>query len=365
MENREIIFYHAFSCIGGFGPQKFRKLLAYFGNLEEAWFANHNDLLSSDIGSSITSAFLEKRDATSPEKLFAELDKYDIGVIIQSDADYPTQLKEIPSAPAILYVRGNREILKNKSIAVVGSRKFTHYGEVVTQNLCRDLVQSGLTIVSGLALGIDAIAHRAVLDAGGKTVAVLGTGIDDGTVYPRDNFNLARQILASGGALITEYPPLTPSLKQNFPARNRIMAGLALGTLVVEAAVDSGSLITGGFALEFSREVFAVPGSIYSPQSAGTNYLIKNGAKLVESAKDILEELRIFTPTEKGTSAKIYEPKTDVEKNVWKFLSTDPLHVDRLVKLSKLNPALVASTLALLEIEGAVRNIGGQNYIKI
>lgn len=364
MQNNNIVYYHAFSCIGGFGPQKFKKLLTHFGSLERAWGASQEELLASDIGPAITKSLLEKRNGLSPEKLFSELEKEKIEVITQDRELYPPQLKEISSAPAIIYVKGNLDVLKNKSLAVVGSRKFTQYGERATQNLCRDLVRAGLTIVSGLALGIDAIAHRATLDAQGSTIAVLGTGIDDETIYPRDNFNLAKQILVSGGALITEYPPKTPSLKQNFPARNRIMAGLTLGTLVVEAAFDSGSLITAGLALEFNREVFAVPGPIFSPQSVGANYLIKNGAKLVESAADVLQELNISIRRHPMSAQKIYEPKTKEEKLTWNVLSSDPLHVDKISKLTKLNPATIGSVLAMMEIEGVVKNIGGQNYIK-
>ena len=365
MENKnELIYYHAFNCIGGFGPQKFKKLLVYFKKLEKAWNSGKDDLIASAIGPALTNTFLQKRNSLNPEELFAELEKEKIGLILQNSAAYPPQLKEIPSAPAIIYVRGNPEVLKNKSLAVVGSRKFSQYGQRVAENLCRDLVQAGLTITSGLALGIDAIAHRSALDREGTTIAVLGTGIDDETIYPRENFNLAHRILENGGALITEYPPKTPSLRQNFPARNRIMAGLSLGVLVVEAALESGSLITAEHALEFNREVFAVPGQIFSPQSEGTNQLIKNGAKLVQSAKDILEELRISSAAEKNASVKIFEPRNQTEKAVWKFLGSDPLHVDRLMKLTKLNPALLASTLAMMEIEGAVRDVGGKNYIR-
>ena len=364
MSNNDLIYYHAFSCIGGFGPQKFKKLLSFFGTLEAAWGASRDDLAAADIGPAAVKTFLEKRSGLSPERLFSELEREKIGLITQNHPAYPPQLKEIASAPAVLYGRGNLDALKQKSVAVVGSRKFTEYGARATQSLCRDLVRAGLAIVSGLALGIDAIANRATLDAGGTTVAVLGTGIDDATIYPRDNFNLARDILANGGTLISEFPPRTPSLKQNFPARNRIMAGLALGTLVAEAALDSGSLITAGFALEFNREVFAVPGPVFSPQSAGANYLIKNGAKLVESAADVLQELNIVR-SENPAPAKIFEPKTAEEKAVWKALGTDPVHVDRLSKLTKLNPAVVGATLATLEIEGLVRNVGGQNYIKM
>jgi len=365
MDNgNELVFFHAFSCVGGFGPQKFQKLLGHFGSLEKAWSAGSEDLHASGIGPAAVKNFLEKRNSLSPEKLFLELEKAKVELLTQNSPLYPFQLKEISSAPAVIYVRGNPEILKNKSIAVVGSRKFTEYGQRTTQNLTRDLVRSGLAIVSGLALGIDAIAHRAALDTDGATVAVLGTGIDDETIYPRDNFNLAQDILSSGGALLTEYPPHTPSLKQNFPARNRIMAGLALGTLVIEAALDSGSLITAGLALEANREVFAVPGPIFSPQSAGANFLIKNGAKLVESAADVLQELNI-AERNGTTPQKVYEPKTPEEKKLWNVLGSDPIHVDRLVKLTRLNPATIGSTLSTLEIQGAVKNIGGQNYIRL
>ena len=363
MRDNELIFFHAFSSIGGFGPQKFSKLLSCFGTLERAWGASEKELADSDIGPAAVNSLLKKRNELDPEKLFSRLKEEDIGLITQNHEAYPPQLKEISSAPAVLYARGNLEILKNKSLAVVGSRKFTEYGKRATQGLCRDLVRAGLAIVSGLALGIDAIAHRATLDAGGATIAVLGTGIDDPTIYPRDNFNLAQDILSGCGVLLSEFPPETPSLKQNFPARNRIMAGLSLGTLVVEATLESGSLITAGLALEANREVFAVPGPIFSLQSAGANFLIKNGAKLVESASDILQELNL-SQVGKSSSQKIFEPKGREEKMVWNVLSSDPLHVDRIAKLTKLNPAVVGSTLAMMEIQEAVRNVGGQNYVR-
>jgi DNA processing protein len=361
---REVIYYHAFNCVGGFGPQKYKFLLTNFPSLEAAWNASREALIGTGISQKLADFFLAKREKLEPEKLFAQLNKENIIPLVIDDKNYPPQLKEIHSAPPIIYIKGNIEILKSKSIAVVGSRKFTDYGRRVAQNLCRDLVSSGLAIVSGLALGIDAISHRAAIDANGITIAVLGSGLDDPNIFPRENFNLSKQILESGGALISEYPPRTPSFKQNFPARNRLMAGLTLGTLVVEAALGSGSLITADYALEFGREIFSVPGPLFSPQSEGTNELIKKGAKLVGSAKDILEELRIPSKSEGKNNLIIYEPKSEEEKIVWKFLGSDPLHVDRLVILSKLNPALVASTLAMMEIGGAVRDIGGKNYIK-
>jgi len=364
MQNNEIIFWHAFNSVEGFGPQTFRKLTARFSSLAEAWRAGRENLINSGLTKKQAEVFSEFRENNSPEKLFEDLLGEKIGIITIKSETYPSQLKEIPTAPPVIYVRGNPEILKNKSLAVVGSRKFTGYGRRVTENLCRDLVRAGLTIVSGLALGIDGIAHRATLDSEGITIAVLGTGIDDETIYPREHFNLGKRIFEGGGALISEFPPKTPSLKQNFPARNRIMAGLTLGTLVTEAAESSGSLITAGLALEFSREVFAVPGDIFSPQSAGANGLIKKGAKLVASSADILEELNI-SRAYSASARKVFEPKSEEEKTVWKVLSNIPLHVDKLAKMTKLDTATLSSTLAIMEIEGAVKNVGGQNYIKM
>jgi DNA processing protein len=360
----EKIFWHAINCIGGFGPRAFKTLTSGFPSLEDAWRDDGEIFFDLDLTQKQTNNFLEFRKNNSPENLFDELTKENIELITIEDEAYPTQLKEIASAPPVLYIRGDRKILSKKSIAIVGSRKFTEYGRRVTENLTKDLVRAGLTIVSGLALGIDGIAHRAALDAGGLTAAVLGTGIDDRTIYPRDHFNLAKNIIENGGALLTEQPPRTPSLKQNFPARNRIMSGLALGTLVIEAAENSGSLITAQFAPEQNREVFAVPGDIFSPQSAGANILIKRGAKLVSSAMDILEEFSL-SRSHPQLALKLFKPKTDKEKTIWKILSNDHLHIDKISKLAKLDTATVSSVLATLEIEGAVKNIGGQNFIKL
>jgi len=364
-KQNEQIFWHAFNCVDGFGPQAFKKLLAGFSSLEQAWKSTDTDRFEQlGLTKKQIDNFFLSRQKNLPENIFGELAKEKIEILTIKDEAYPSHLKEIASAPPVLYLRGNRAILSNKSIAIVGSRKFTEYGRRVTENLTRDLVRAGLTIVSGLALGIDGIAHRAALDAGGITAAILGTGIDDATIYPREHFNLARRIIESGGALITEQPPRTPSLKQNFPARNRIMAGLALGTLVIEAAESSGSLITANFALEQNREVFAVPGDIFSPQSDGANLLIKKGAKMVTSAADILEEFSL-SRAQIELPLKIFKPESPEEKIIWKIISNDPLHIDKISKLTKLETATVASTLATLEIEGAVKNIGGQNFIKL
>jgi DNA processing protein len=361
----ENIFWHAFNCVDGFGPQTFKKLLAGFSSLEEAWKSTDAEKLEQlGLTKKQIDNFFQFRQKNDPENLFENLLKEKIEILTIKDETYPAQLKEIASAPPALYARGDKAVLCNKSIAVVGSRKFTEYGQRVTENLTRDLVRAGLTIVSGLALGIDGIAHRSALESGGITAAVLGTGIDDATIYPREHFNLAHKIIENGGALITEQPPKTPSLKQNFPARNRIMAGLALGTLVIEAAEISGSLITANFALEQNREVFSVPGDIFSPQSTGANLLLKRGAKLVSSAADILEEFSL-SRSQPALPLKIFEPKTNEEKIIWKILSNESLHIDKISKLTKLETAVVSSVLGVMEIENVVKDVGGKNYIRL
>ena len=248
-------------------------------------------------------------------------------------------------------------------VSIVGSRKFTSYGSQAAHVLARELASAGITIVSGMAIGIDSVAHRSTLDKQGQTVAVLGNSLDDAHIYPRVNFNLSREIMDSG-ALVSDYPIATSASEFTFPARNRIIAGLSLGTLVVEAGEKSGALITAELALEFNREVFAVPGSIFSQQSAGTIALLKKGAKPVTGIKDILEELNL-NEVRKNPPVKNYHCEKPEEKTLLNLLSSDPVHIDNLVKLSKMGTADVASTLAIMEIKGWTKNIGGQNYIKI
>jgi DNA processing protein len=223
------------------------------------------------------------------------------------------------------------------------------------------LARAGIAVVSGLALGIDSFAHRGALEGGGKTIAVLGSSLEDQNIGPRTNFELSRDIMESG-ALVSEFPVGVTSLPGNFPARNRIMAGMTLGTLVIEAAVDSGSLITASLALEFNREVFALPGSVFSPQSEGTNKLIKSGAKLVTNIADILEELNI-EQVKAAEKVKKIIPASAEEEIILKKLSHEPTHIDNITKLTKLEASVISSTLAIMEMKGMVKNIGGQNYI--
>jgi len=280
------------------------------------------------------------------------------------DPRYPALLKEIPDAPPLLFVEGSTEALSLRHVAVVGSRNPSPSGRKAAQYLAKGLAKAEFGIVSGLATGIDAAGHRGALEAGGVTVAVFGTGLD--RVYPRQHRDLAGEIVARRGALISEFTPGTEPLAANFPRRNRIISGLSLGVLVVEAAAQSGSLITARMALEQGREVFAVPGSIYSPVSRGCNDLIKDGAKLVQSVSDITEEFGPSPWPEARESAPIPAPEEDAPHwTLLKFIAYDPTSVDTLVAATG-NPAeSIASMLLMLELQGYVESAPGGGYIRI
>jgi len=354
-------YLNALNKINGVGPQKMRMLLSFFETPEQIWNASADELEKSGIGPAITAKIVLERSNINPDVEWEKMQKENIQMITFNDPKYPQALKEISSAPYLIYMKGEID-LNAPMISIVGSRKYTQYGAQVANAFARDLAAAGLVVVSGMAMGIDALAHRGALDGGGKTIAVLGNSLDDKNIYPRVNFNLSREIIENG-ALLSDFPMETPAgIPGNFPSRNRIIAGLSLGTLIVEAGEKSGTLITSGLALEFNRSVFAVPGSIFSSQSIGTNELLKRGAKLVTSISDILEELNLNEGYAQETPiAKI--PDSEEEKILLKILSTDPVHIDNLAKMSRLNTSVVGSTLSLMEIKGWVKNIGGQNYI--
>ncbi len=273
------------------------------------------------------------------------------------DKNYPKILKEISNPPKILYYLGE---IKDKEpcFAIVGTRRYSSYGKQVALEIAGDLAEAGLTIVSGFAPGIDTFAHQAVIEREKRTIAVLGTGLDEKSIYPRSNLKLVNEILENGGCLISEYPPETQGAKFTFPQRNRIISGLSLGVLVVEAKEKSGALITASFAFSQKRKVFAVPGPIYSSNSKGCHYLIKKGAKLVENANDILKELNLLclTPGVKQWG------ENEEENFILDALKEGALYIDEIIKRTKLPAATVASTLAILEIKGKVKNLGGNVY---
>jgi len=281
----------------------------------------------------------------------------EIKTITIDDRNYPRLLKEIKDTPKVLYYRG--EIFPEENcFAIVGTRRCSSYGKQVALEIAGDLAEAGLTIVSGLAPGIDTFAHQAAVERNKRTIAVLGTGIDERTIYPQSNLKLAKKILETGGCLISEYPPGTPGSQFTFPQRNRIISGLSRGVLVVEAKQKSGALITAEWARKQGRKVFAIPGPIYSSNSKGCHYLIKEEAKLVENANDILKELNL--PQKELSS--FYEGETGEENLILEALKEEALDVDKIIERTKLSPAKVASTLAILEIKGKVRNLGGNIY---
>lgn len=359
-------FLNALNKINGLGPQKMKLLLDFFGTSQKIWEADYENLAKSGIGEAISKKISSEKEKIDPDKEWEKLEKENVRMITFKDFSYPPLLREIPSAPYILYIKSDLELSKIFSepmIAVVGSRKMTSYGKQVAYSFSRELALAGISVVSGMALGVDAEAHLGALEAKGKTIAILGSGLDDKNIGPKTNFNLSRKIINSG-ALVSDFPIDTESLPAYFPARNRLMAGLTLGTLVVEAAASSGSLITANLALEFNREVFSVPGPIFSPSSEGTNNLLRSGAKLVTSIKDILEELHLEKRKEIEKARNII-PDSEEEKIILEKLGSEPVHIDNLVKLTKLKTATVASTLVMMEMKGIAKDIGGQNYIYI
>lgn len=271
------------------GAVKKQKLFKHFKNIEKIYNATKEELMQAEgIGEKTSEIILSTSIKQNLDKHIEYMEKHNIDIVSIQDAEYPEILKEIYDAPISLYVRGNKNILNELSVAIIGCRECTEYGRNITKNLSYNIAKNKINIVSGLAKGIDGIAHQGALFAGGKTVAVLGNGLD--TIYPKENEHLALEILQKGGAIISEYPLGTKPEKQNFPERNRIVSGMSKGIIVVEAKEKSGTLITVDFALEQGRDVFVVPGNINSEASIGTNDLIKQGAKLITSYKDVLEE---------------------------------------------------------------------------
>lgn len=275
------------------------------------------------------------------------------------DKEYPFSLKEISNPPETIYVKGNLPHKDRICFAIVGTRKYSLYGKQIAQEMATSLSEAGLIIVSGLAPGIDSFAHLAAVRLKKPTIAVLGTGIDIKSIYPKSNIWLIKEILKEGGCLISEYPPGTHGSKFTFPQRNRIIAGLSSGVVVIEAKQKSGSLITAQYAFSQNKKVFAVPGSIYSSNSKGCHFLIKKGAKLAESAQDILQEFNI---PQNFSTEETSMPDTKEEKTILKALSIQSMHIDQIVKKTGFPVSLVNKTLAILESEGKVKNLGGNNY---
>ncbi|MEN8614507.1 DNA-processing protein DprA [Dehalogenimonas sp. THU2] len=347
-----------FSLISGVGRVRLALMESYFGDLTAAWNAGTTELLRSGIDSGTVHSIEYWRPRIEPERELEKAEKSGVQVLTIADRAYPARLKEIYDYPPVLYIKGTLLQEDELSLAVVGTRKPTVYGRQVTEELVTELSGSGITIASGLARGIDTIAHHTALKNGGRTLAVLGSGVN--VIYPAENAALSRRIVENG-ALISECPVDAGPRAENFPRRNRILSGLTLGTLVTEAGDGSGALITADNALEQNREVFAVPGSILSPQSNGSNRLIQQGAKLVRRASDIMEELNIHAVVGQLEFREIL-PENDMERQLLKFLAPEPVHIDDVCRASGLPTSMVSSTLAMMELKGMVKQLGGMNY---
>jgi len=353
-------YWVGFNRISGIGPMRFKKLLDFFGTMEAAWRAGPGELYQAGLETRSVENILASRPTIALDREMDRLRRLDAHVLTWESPDYPRLLRSIYDAPPVLYVKGSLLPQDDLAIAVVGTRKATVYGKEVTARLVSELARHQITVVSGLARGIDSVAHRAALDAGGRTIAVLGHGID--SIYPAQNVGLARDIV-SRGALLTDYPLGMPPEAGNFPPRNRIISGLSLGVVVTEAGAKSGALITADYALEQGREVFAVPGNMLSGASRGTNRLLQQGgAKLVLEVKDILEELNL-TMISQQLETRAILPENDTEAVLLQHLSGEPVHIDEISRECGLPIATVSSALAMMELKGMVRQVGGMNYV--
>ncbi|MSR85505.1 DNA-protecting protein DprA [Candidatus Uhrbacteria bacterium] len=350
-------------CLGsfsGFGCRSLRKLWRSFPSPQKAWTGSSHALLQAGIPQKAVERFCEWRKDCKPQRLVDQLAQEQISFVIPDDPEFPQTLRDSSDPPENLFVRGN--LVDAPSVAIVGTRHLTTYGKRCVDMLVPELTRAGLIIVSGMALGIDGLVHEATVNAGGITIAILGTGIDEASLYPREHVALAHRILEHHGAIISEFPPGTGSRKEHFPMRNRLIASLTQATIVVEAARNSGSLITAKLALEENREVLAVPGPIWSDTSVGTNHLIKLGAKVCTNARDVLEVLTFDRP-ELIAQARALMPLDPHEQQLLKLL-TEPKHIDELGRLLAIDSPTVSSRLAVLELKGLVKSIGGQMWIK-
>ncbi|MCY3506356.1 MAG: DNA-processing protein DprA [Chloroflexi bacterium] len=357
----------------GLGSESFRGLIAYYGSIAEAWEAPSGTVREAGLRTQYVRGFERARREFAPEEELEALERHGVRTLTWEDEAYPSLLQEIPQSPPVLFIRGEAGPQFEQSLAVVGTRRVTAYGREVCEQFCGAVARAGVAIVSGLARGIDAIAHRVAVDAGTPTVAVLAGGIDG--IYPRENEGLAERVMAHG-CVLSEYPPGVKTRSDYFPRRNRIISGLARATLVIEAGMTSGALHTAHHALEQNREVFATPGSVFSQQSVGTNRLIReSGAKLVGSAEELCEELNLLSigtqlslgeaasPPPEPAAVAAVETSTE-EGRVLHWLEEGPLHVDEVARRAEMPIETVTGALLTLELRGLVRQQGPLTYLR-
>jgi DNA processing protein len=358
----DLRYWLGFNLVRGIGPVRLRMLLDTFGDLPTAWTASAEDLRAAKLSQRVVGNLLHVRSTfdNEIEKILGRLEQLNVQVITWESPEYPALLSQIADPPPVLFVRGTLLPTDEWAVAMVGSRKATVYGREVARRLAMDLARSGITVVSGMARGIDGITHKAALEAGGRTIAVLGSGVD--VIYPSEHRQLAEHIIANG-ALVSDYALGTLPEGPNFPPRNRIISGLSLGTVVIEAGLRSGALITSDFALDQGRDVFAVPGSILSSSSAGCNRLLRDGAAIVTEARDIMETLQLVQVAEKQQAREMLPVNAD-EAALWAQLSSEPCHLDDLARKTAMPVEVVSSTLVMMELKGMTRQVGSLQYVR-
>jgi len=354
-------YWVGFNLIKGIGAVRLQALRDHFGDLALAWQAPGDALQAAGLSSKLAERVAQVRASVDLEKYMAQVAAQGISILTWEDDLYPVRLKEIDQPPPVLYVRGTLTTEDSWAVAVVGTRRVSAYGRQVTEELASFLAANGVTVVSGLARGVDAIAHQSALKSGGRTIAVLGCGVD--RIYPPEHTQLAEKMIASG-ALLSDYASGTPPEASNFPPRNRIISGLSMAVVVVEAGETSGALITAQFAVDQGREVFAVPGNILAPQSKGTNRLIAQGARPMLSGRDLLDVLNLTRVTEQRAVRKAL-PTDEIEAKLMSVLSHEPLHMDEIRNQTGLPIERVSATLVMMELKGLVRQVGGMNYVAV
>lgn len=355
------MFWVALNMVKGIGSVRFKTLLNHFGDIQSAWEASPASLRTAGLNEKTVSNLLKIRASVDLNAIWDNLKESDINLVTWLDENYPRRLKELDQSPPVMYSLGEIMSDDDWAVAVVGTRRMSAYGQQAAEEIATFLARNRVTVVSGLARGVDATSHQAALDAGGRTIAVLGSGVD--IIYPPENRELAKEI-QENGAVISDYALGTPPDRGNFPARNRIISGLSLAVVVVEAGKKSGALITASFGAEQGREVFAVPGKIFAHQSVGANQLIQKGAHPLLAPEDLMQALDLALISQHQSARKTL-PSDSTEAKLYMVLGHDPMHVDDIKKLAELPIEQVSATLALMELKGMVRQVGGMQYVAV
>lgn len=354
-------YWLGFNKIRGIGSVRLQQLLNFFGTLEVAWNAPYSALREAGLGDKVTNSFLQARPGINLENEMEKVIKLGIQLVTLLDADYPRRLKEIDQPPPVLFIKGKLETRDDWAVAIVGTRQNTVYGRQLTEELSAFLAMNQVTVVSGLARGIDVIAHEATIKAGGRSIAVLGCGVDQ--IYPPEHKLIAQKMIGQG-ALVSEYAVGTPPDSLNFPPRNRIICGMSLATVVVEAGETSGALITSTFAVNQGREVFAAPGNYYAPKSKGTNRLIRDGARPLLDFNDILETLHL-EHVQDFQAAQQNLPMDPVQNAIFEILSNEAMYIDDILAQTGLPVDKISSALTMMELKGMIRQTGPMTFFAV